>query len=147
LAAPFTVVRTTWAAGRERLHAVRHAVFVIEQQVPEDEEWDAADAQCSHVLALSGNVPIGTGRLDRNGKIGRMAVLKQWRGRDVGKRIMQELLDMAREQGFERVYLNAQITARSFYERFGFIAVGELFQEANIEHVRMEKAVNAQRAT
>lgn len=141
------MVRTTWAAGREQLHAVRHAVFVIEQQVPEDEEWDAADAECSHVLALCGDVPIGTGRIDRNGKIGRMAVLERWRGHGVGKCIMQELLDMARAQGLKRLYLNAQITARSFYERFGFIAAGELFLEANIEHVRMEKAVDAPRST
>jgi predicted GNAT family N-acyltransferase len=141
-AAPCTVLATTWAADWERLRAVRHAVFVIEQQVREEEEWDAADPQCSHVLALSNEgVPIGTGRLDPKGKIGRMAVLAQWRGQDIGQRILERLLEIAREQGFRRVYLNAQITAQGFYERFGFQPVGETFLEANILHVRMEKEI------
>jgi predicted GNAT family N-acyltransferase len=141
-AAPYTVIATTWAADRERLRAVRRAVFVIEQHVREEEEWDAADSQCSHVLVLSSeNVPIGTGRIDPKGKIGRMAVLAQWRGHDIGKRILERLLGMARERGFAHVYLNAQITAQGFYERFGFVPVGETFLEANILHVRMERAL------
>ena len=134
------MIRTTWAVDRERLRAVRHTVFVIEQHVEESEEWDDADSECSHVLALSGDQePIGTGRLDPKGKIGRMAVLAAWRGRDIGKRIMETLLGIARDQGFKRVYLNSQIAARGFYEQFGFVAVGEPFTEANILHVRMER--------
>lgn len=143
-AANFSVTRTTWAKDAERLRTVRLTVFVIEQQVDEEEEWDEADAECSHVLAVSSDgAPIGTGRLDPAGKIGRMAVLAQWRGHDVGKRIMDVLLDIAQERGFERVYLNAQITARGFYERFGFAAVGDTFIEANILHVRMERELVA----
>ena len=124
----------------ERLRSVRQAVFVLEQHVRGEEEWDEADPECMHVLATANDgSPIGTGRLDRHGKIGRMAVLPEWRGHDVGKRMIEMLLEIAREQGFERVYLNAQISAQGFYEKFGFTTVGDTFLEAEIVHVRMER--------
>src|SRR5688572_6410940 len=111
--------------------AIRMEVFVREQQVPADEEMDDLDAISVHVLARCDGEPVGTGRLipgaDDHAKIGRMAVLKPYRGRHVGSAIMDHLLDVARETGVRHVSLAAQLHAISFYERFGFVAHGPVF--------------------
>lgn len=133
----FAVRRADWNADRERLRQVREAVFVREQQVPLELEWDEMDEVCLHVLAEAEGRPIGTGRLLPDGHIGRMAVLAPWRGRGVGMALLQELLAEALERGMPGVALNAQVHARAFYERQGFRAQGDEFMEAGIPHVRM----------
>jgi predicted GNAT family N-acyltransferase len=134
----FVVVPATWQADRTAIEAVRRTVFIDEQQVPEDEEWDEADPHCRHVLALTRNRDaVGTGRLDASGKIGRVAVLKKYRGTGVGGALMRYLVDLARDSGFTQAYLNAQTTAMGFYERLGFRAEGPEFDEAGIPHKRM----------
>ena len=134
--------RADWNLDRDRLHGVREAVFVREQQVPLELEWDEADAACVHVLAEdSSGSPIGTGRLLPDGHIGRMAVLAGWRRRGVGAALLIELMRIAREQGFDAVVLNAQTQAMAFYARHGFSTEGEEFLDAGIPHRRMRRAL------
>lgn len=121
------------------LRAVREPVFIIEQNVPIEEEWDALDPLCHHVIARdSNNKPIGTGRLTPEHKIGRMAVLKEWRGKEVGAALLQTLIDKARELGWPEVSLNSQVSALGFYDKFGFVSYGEEFEEAGIMHRKMK---------
>lgn len=113
-------------------------MFIIEQQVPEELEWDDADTVSVHVLALDGEgKPIGTGRLLPDGHIGRMAVIREWRQRGVGSAILEWLMANARRQGFHALHLHAQTHALDFYARHGFIAHGGIFNEAGIPHRKM----------
>jgi predicted GNAT family N-acyltransferase len=117
---------------------VRRAVFVVEQQIPEQDEWDEADLICMHALALTGKRDaVGTGRLEPTGKIGRLAVLKEYRGLGVGEGLLEWLVGQARRQGLESVYLHAQVHALKFYLRHGFVAQGPEFDEVGIPHQRM----------
>ena len=128
----------TWADDRDALQAVRRSVFIDEQAIPESEEWDDVDPVARHVLALTANRDaVGTGRLEPTGKIGRVAVLKQYRGTGVGGAIVGYLVNQATELGFTKVYLHAQTAALAFYERLGFRAEGPVFDEVGIPHVRM----------
>jgi predicted GNAT family N-acyltransferase len=133
----FTIRRTAWHSDLDKLRAVREAVFVREQSVPREMEWDEIDPQCDHVLAESQGEPVGTGRLLPDGHIGRMGVLPAWRNKGVGSAILNELVAMAGERGMQRLVLHAQTHARAFYERHGFRVEGEEFIEAGILHVRM----------
>ena len=135
--AAFRIVRADWSRDRERLVAVRTAVFVEEQGVPVGVELDGRDGACDHVLALAGAMPVGAGRLTPGGKIGRLAVLADWRGRGVGSALLRELLAVAAQSGLGAVYLHAQVGALRFYEGFGFRAEGPVFDEADIPHRRM----------
>jgi predicted GNAT family N-acyltransferase len=123
-----------WHERSSELQSIRRAVFVVEQQVPEDEEWDDQDAVCQHVMAVAEGVPVGTGRLLSDGHIGRMAVIKPWRGCGVGRAMLTTLLALARQSGFAEAVLHAQIHALLFYEKQGFIAEGPVFMEAGIAH-------------
>ena len=126
-----------WRADREILRAIREEVFVREQSVPADLEWDEFDAQSRHVVAMADGVPVGTGRLLPDGHIGRMAVVREWRKKGVGNALLMALLHEARNRGMSRVLLNAQIQALPFYLRHGFHVEGEEFVEAGIPHRRM----------
>ena len=127
-----------WATGEIALRKVRHDVFVIEQGIPESVEWDADDSRCVHALAEDrAGAPIGCARLLADGHIGRVAVLREWRGRGVGSRLMSALIDEARRRGWEQVAVNAQLRAMPFYERHGFVATGDDFDEAGIAHRAM----------
>ena len=135
----FEVRPVNWLATREKLRAIRHKVFVEEQHVPEELEWDEADDRAYHVLATANDgTPIGTGRLKLDCHIGRMAVLKNWRGRGVGGTILTTLLSLAEKEGCDTVRLHAQTHALGFYEKFGFTATGPEFDEAGIPHRAME---------
>jgi predicted GNAT family N-acyltransferase len=138
----FSVQRVEWATAHETLRAIRAAVFIVEQRVPPELEWDDTDANCVHVVAVaSDGQSIGTGRLLTDGHIGRMAVLRPWRGRGVGAALLRELLAAARDNGHESIELSAQTHAIGFYERFGFAAVGPEYLEAGIPHRKMIGAI------
>ena len=143
-ASAFDVRRADWAADRDLLQAVRRAVFVVEQAVPEALEWDEFDAVSRHALAVAPDgAAIGTARLLPDGHIGRVAVLASWRGCGVGGALLQHLLDAARRSGLPEVKLNAQVRALGFYRRFGFVAEGEVFDDAGIEHRAMRLSLLA----
>ncbi len=120
---------------------LRFAVFVEEQGIAADLEMDDRDVHCEHVLARDGGEPVGTGRIDvaAGGKIGRVAVLERARGSGVGTAIMNALHVLASERGLTTVWCNAQLSAVPFYSGLGYRAVGDTFEEAGIDHVRMER--------
>jgi predicted GNAT family N-acyltransferase len=131
----FRVRTADWSTDRERLRAVREEVFVAEQGVPLELEWDEIDPQCVHMLAEDeAGQPIGTGRLLPDGHVGRMAVLSQWRGRGIGGALLRSLMAVAAARGMREVVLNAQVQACDFYARHGFVAEGPVFAEAGIPH-------------
>ncbi|WP_297798763.1 GNAT family N-acetyltransferase [Arenimonas sp. GDDSR-1] len=137
-ARPFRVIDAVYAQDLPRLRAVREPVFVIEQQVPLDLEWDAIDPDCRHVLALDAEErPIGTGRLTPQHTIGRMAVLPEWRGKGVGDALLVRLIGLARAAGWPSVSLHAQVDAIGFYRKHGFVAEGGVYTEAGILHQNM----------
>lgn len=126
------------SSDRQALTAIRDSVFVEEQQVPEDEEMDAFDETSAHLLAWSDDSGfIGCARIMPTGQIGRMAVLKRFRGDGIGSLLMTTAITEAKRQNFETVFLHAQCHAETFYRRFGFVASGDVFDEAGIEHIRM----------
>ena len=129
----------SWSRDRDTLRALREQVFIIEQQVPREIEWDGRDEDALHVLGTLDGVPVACGRLLPEGKIGRMAVLAQHRGRGYGAAVLQALADAAREQGLSEVYLHAQQHAAEFYRRAGFEPEGEPFKEAGIAHIAMRR--------
>lgn len=136
-----------WVDAEPLIRPVRETVFIHEQAVPEELEWDGLDPQCAHVLAWNDQGDaIGTARMQANGTIGRMAVLKDWRGRGAGRALLEALLDCAVRQGLTRVTLSAQTHAIGFYERAGFHVVGELFIDAGIPHRKMVKELQRQEA-
>ena len=140
--ADFRVEPADYTVDFKDLRAVREPVFVEEQKVPLDMEWDELDPRCSHVIARDHqHRPIGTGRLTPEHKIGRMAVLKEWRGRGVGEALLLALIEQARDQGLPEVSLHAQVDAIGFYEKFGFEGYGERFEEAGIQHQSMRLAL------
>lgn len=136
----FSVELVGYDAARADLQAVREAVFVHEPQVPAELERDPLDPQCVHVIARSHDgVAIGTGRMTPDHRIGRMAVLPQWRGQGVGDAMLLALIEQARESGWRELALNAQASAITFYTRHGFLPHGERFMEAGIEHQAMRR--------
>lgn len=134
----FRVRLADWARDEPGIRRVRERVFVEEQAVPADLEWDGLDPDCVQAVAETEECDvIGTGRLHPGGKIGRMAVLPDWRGAGVGAGILRLLMDEARTRRMPEVYLHAQSRVLGFYERFGFEAEGEEFEEAGIPHRAM----------
>ncbi len=137
---PYRVYRATWPEHEPSIRAIRHQVFVLEQRVPPDLEWDGSDAFCRHILVENRtHRPIATGRLDPHGKIGRMAVLEEARGFGAGSRVLEALLEWAGELSHASCYLHAQIHALPFYHRHGFEEEGLLFYEAGIPHLKMSR--------
>lgn len=128
----------SWARAQQDICSIRRIVFVEEQGVPEELDLDGLDPECLHVLAWNDQGrPIGTARMQEDGKIGRMAVLKHWRGRGVGRLLLEALLIEAAARGLSRVHLAAQTQAIGFYEKHGFQATGDIFLDAGIPHRTM----------
>jgi len=128
-----------WPAARAEAQRIRFTVFVEEQRVPPELEMDEHDPRCIHALALADGHAIGTGRLLPDGHIGRMAVLKEWRGRGAGRALLRALVEAARRRGDREVALNAQVQALGFYRAEGFEPEGPVYQEAGIDHQVMRR--------
>ena len=136
---PFTVHLLSWQNGEPLLRAIREAVFIQEQGVPPHLEWDGLDQSSQHALALSANGDaIGCGRITKDGKIGRIAVLPAWRGRRIGSAILEALVDYAHSHDYQLLEISAQTQAVKLYRRFNCHAVGEIFMDANIPHIKMQ---------
>jgi len=142
----FHVEIAEWSREDQRaaLLDLRDVVFIQGQGVPEQRERDGLDGDCWHVLARDeAGQPIGCGRLTPAHKIGRMAVLQEWRGHGVGVALLRELIARARSQGWPEVALDAQVSAIGFYERAGFIAYGAEFEDAGLAHRAMRLSLAA----
>jgi predicted GNAT family N-acyltransferase len=136
------LVPARWPRDRAAIEPVRRSVFIGEQGIAESDEWDDQDAVSRHVIAVTEKRDVvGTGRLEPTGKIGRVAVLSQYRGAGVGRAIMSHLVNQATELGFTQVYVHAQSTAVRFYERLGFRPEGPEFDEVGIPHRRMRRGI------
>lgn len=125
---------------------VRRVVFIEGQQVPEDLEIDEYDEESSatlHFVAYAGERPVGASRLRTYtpgvGKVERVAVLESERGTGLGRQIMLMMEETARQHGYTKLKLNAQTHAKRFYEKLDYTPLGDVFDEAGIEHIAMEK--------
>ncbi len=127
-----------WPQAEQWAAPIRNDVFVEEQGVPAHLELDGADADCTHVLAFDRDgQAIATARLMPDGRIGRMAVRRAWRGHGVGSALLHALLEQAARQGMARVYLHALRQACGFYARHGFVTDGDAYLEAGLTHQTM----------
>jgi predicted GNAT family N-acyltransferase len=127
-----------WQEAVIEAYPIRKAVFIEEQGVPESMELDEYDPIAHHALAYRGNICIGTARLaalsDHQARIGRMAVLSSYRRQGIGGQLLRALLENGRSEGITQFELHAQLSAIPFYEQFGFIAQGAIYDEASIAH-------------
>ena len=135
---PFTVSLVSWHDGEPLLKSIREAVFIREQGVPADLEWDGLDEGCRHALALShSGDAIGCGRMLADGHIGRISVLPEWRKQKAGTAIIEALLDYARAHDYKQVTVDAETHAVPFYHNFDFVEHGEVFMDAGLPHIKM----------
>lgn len=139
------MIEVKWIEGSlpfEESKSVRRTVFVEEQGYTEDEEFDEIDNVVPHLVLLDGAKPVATGRLimqpDKTAKLGRIAVLKDYRGQHLGAKIVEELLKRAKEEGATRAYVSAQSYAVPFYNRFGFQEYGNEYLDGKIPHRDMD---------
>lgn len=134
----FIIKVASWQTHTAFLMAVREQVFVKEQHVPVSLEWDGLDETATHLLAQTdqGEV-LGCARLTGNGSIGRMAVLKPWRGKGVGQALLAKAVMLYRQRGIHAITLSAQVHAIPFYEKYGFKVCSQPYLDANIPHVDM----------
>lgn len=136
----WTLQQMNWQTAEPASRRVRHAVFVLEQGIAAELEWDGRDPACVHVVAFAAqDDPIGTARMQPDGHIGRMAVLPSWRGRGVGGAMLECLLATARESALEEVWLTAQTRASGFYLAHGFAPEGDEFLDTGLPHRKMTR--------
>ena len=136
------LIHANWQEHRTQLGEIRRKVFIEEQQVPEEMEWDEYDAACHHILAIDlNNQPVATGRIKPDGHIGRMAVLAEWRNRGIGTAILDALMNYAVKQNIKEVILHAQVSAIPFYSKLGFEICSDEFMDAGIPHRTMKKSL------
>lgn len=132
-------------AGDDELQAamrLRHEVFVDEQRVPVEEEYDGRDDEAVHLVAVRDGAVVGTCRLLREGeqlRLGRMAVARSARRQGIASQLLREAERVGREQGATGMTLHAQVDALPLYEQAGYVAYGERFLDAGIEHLAMDK--------
>ena len=131
------VLKALWADDGDTLMQLRNRVFVEEQKVSAALEVDGKDSECQHVKAIVDGLIIGTGRLLPNGFIGRMCVLAEYRNRNIGTMMLENLVQQALDRGHQKVLLNAQSYIIPFYQKFGFRIDSDEFIEADIPHRRM----------
>jgi predicted GNAT family N-acyltransferase len=135
---PFSVSLVSWHDGEPLLKSVREAVFIREQGISPELEWDGLDENCRHALVISSQgEAIGCGRMLVNGHIGRIAVLSKWRKQKVGTAILEALLDYARAHDYPQVDVDAQVHAVPFYHGFEFVEEGMVFMDAGLPHIKM----------
>ena len=132
------ILQVNWQDAENDLRIIRTKVFIEEQQVAPDFEWDEIDTTAVHLLAMSENLPIACLRIIKYQKIGRMAVLKEYRAMGLGMALLLEAIKICKKQGTKNIYLTAQTHAIGFYKRVGFKEISAVYQDANIPHVDMQ---------
>lgn len=135
----YHIIKADWSENAVHLKRIRTEVFVEEQNVPRELEWDGEDASSTHFLAVNeAGQYIGCARLMQSGQIGRMAVQSTQRSFGVGARLLEACVTEGKLQGFQKLFLHAQTYAEDFYRKGGFVSLGDTFEEAGIEHTTME---------
>jgi len=134
-----TIRVASWEKDRDILRHIRKTVFIEEQNVPIELEWDEFDDAATHFLALLGDKPCATARLKDDGQIGRMAVLKEYRNKKIGSQLLKFILLTAKRRDTSSPFLHAQTQIIDFYKKHGFTEEGEMFLDANILHKKMIK--------
>jgi predicted GNAT family N-acyltransferase len=135
------IKQVDWQEMEPHLRHIRTRVFIEEQNVPEELEWDEDDKDGIHLLVKMDDDFIATARLLTTGQIGRMAVLKPYRQCGIGSKMLIKILSMAEAMSMKTVFLNAQIDAMRFYNKFGFQEQGDVFDDAGIPHLKMYKTL------
>ena len=120
------------------IEEIRTSVFIQEQNVPIELEWDEFDNDSTHILAYYNDKAVGTARLLNDGHIGRMAVLKAYRNRNIGKNMLKYILEIAQAKSISRIELSAQDHAVSFYKKYGFTVTSDVYMDAGIPHYTMQ---------
>ena len=126
-----------WNSLQADAKLIRTRVFIEEQHIPEAEEWDVQDEISKHFVMYHDAQPIATARLLQNRSIGRVAVLKAYRGFNLGYQLMQAIIDHAQEQNLPDLKLSAQVYATGFYARLGFCQRGDIYDDCGIAHIEM----------
>lgn len=133
----FSVKYGSWDQLQQDAKLIRELVFISEQNIPEQDEWDDQDAISQHFVVYDQNQPIATARLLANNSVGRVAVLKAYRGQGIGRLIMLEIIAYAQAQKRPSLQLSSQVHAVSFYEKLGFSIQGDEYDECGIPHIEM----------
>jgi predicted GNAT family N-acyltransferase len=136
------ITQVTWGDAEFFLRAVRTPVFIEEQNVVPDFEWDELDASAVHLLAALNNEPIGCLRIIDFHRIGRMAVLKEFRRNGLGAALLLAAMAICKKHGSKSVYLSAQTHAIGFYQHCGFKVTSEIYQDLHIPHVDMQMTLD-----
>ena len=132
-----SIIETSWSEHSDEISRIRDKVFIQEQAVPRSIEMDGKDGECIHFLIFDENLPIGTARIKMDGKIERVSILKAHRRKGLGCKLMEFIINTAKQKGLEKIYLHSQMGSIDFYQSLKFIQKGEMFQEADIDHVLM----------
>jgi hypothetical protein len=135
------IIITDYHAYAKDIRGVRDEVFVLEQSVPVEIEHDEHDETALHAVVFAQGSAVATGRMLDDGHIGRIAVLKSQRGKGIGKLIMLEFFQQAKERQLSKIWLSSQWHAHRFYSNLGFVCIGEKYLEAGIEHIKMTKEI------
>lgn len=146
----YQIISTNWQTHQTELTRIRTQVFIEEQQVPVADEWDGRDQTALHFLLLQEETPIGCARIliEENSEIGRfhigrVSLLRQYRGQGLGHSLVQHLVDHCQSiDPTQAIYLNAQAARQNFYRILGFESQGEVFMDAGIEHITMRRPPN-----
>jgi len=133
----FSVKYGSWDQLQQDAKLIRKLVFISEQNIPEQDEWDDLDAISQHFVVYDQSQPIATARLLANNSVGRVAVLKAYRGQGIGRLIMLEIIAYAQAQKRPNLQLSSQVHAISFYEKLGFSIQGDEYDECGIPHIEM----------
>ena len=132
------IVQTCWVESENDLRTIRTPVFIEEQLVAPDFEWDEVDQTAVHLLAKHANEPIACLRIIVYDKIGRMAVLKDWRRKGLGSALLLEAVKICKAHGSKSLHLSAQTHAIHFYQQAGFKVTSDVYQDLHIPHVDMQ---------
>lgn len=119
---------------------VRGKVFVVEQEIDWEIEFDGLDDQCVLFNVYKDSIPVGAARLYKN-KVGRVATLKEYRKQGIATLIMKKIEEYAFNNDIKLLKLNAQLQVKDFYFNLGYVPEGKIFQEADIDHIKMTKKI------
>ena len=133
----FTVVVGDWHSLQQHAKHIRELVFILEQDIAPEDEWDDQDPISIHFVVYDADQPIATARLLSNDHVGRVAVLKDYRSKGIGKLVMQEIIALAKQQQRKELILSSQVYATQFYSGLGFAVQGESYLDCGIPHVDM----------